>query len=138
MTQDISTIERIITGFSDLAWGTPLLVLLPGGGLLFLVYSRLLPFRYFGHGIAILRGKYNNPDEPGQINHYQALSTGLALIITGVWNSGESDGITLTADAFEGVLPGVGAYLLTLCVFIFSISTMISALMLSPSVIRTS
>jgi len=78
---EISTIERIITGFSDLAWGTPLLVLLLGGGLFFLIYSRLLPFRYFGHGLAILRGKYDNPDEPGQINHYQALSTALAATV---------------------------------------------------------
>ena len=30
--EGISTIERLITGFSDLAWGTPLLVLLLGGG----------------------------------------------------------------------------------------------------------
>jgi AGCS family alanine or glycine:cation symporter len=78
---DISNVERIITGFSDLAWGTPLLVLLLGGGLFFLIYSRLLPFRYFRHAVAILRGKYDNPDEPGQINHYQALSTALAATV---------------------------------------------------------
>jgi alanine or glycine:cation symporter, AGCS family len=81
VTEQISTIEKIITGFSDLAWGTPLLILLLGGGLYFLVYSRLLPFRYFSHAIAILRGKYDNPDEPGQINHYQALSTALAATV---------------------------------------------------------
>ncbi len=80
-TAQISAIERIITGFSDLAWGTPLLILLLGGGLFFLLYSRLLPFRYFAHAIAILRGKYDNPDEPGQINHYQALSTALAATV---------------------------------------------------------
>jgi AGCS family alanine or glycine:cation symporter len=80
-TSQISTVERIITGFSDLAWGTPLLLLLLGGGLFFLVYSRLLPFRYFGHAIAIIRGKYDRPDEPGQINHYQALSTALAATV---------------------------------------------------------
>jgi len=81
VTEQISATERIITGFSDLAWGTPLLMLLLGGGLFFLLYSRLLPFRYFGHAIAILRGKYDNPDEPGQINHYQALSTALAATV---------------------------------------------------------
>jgi AGCS family alanine or glycine:cation symporter len=52
--------------------------------------------------------------------------TALALIITGVWNQGESDGITLTADAFELALPGFGAYLLTICVAVFAVSTMIS------------
>jgi len=80
-TTDISRIESLITGFSDLAWGTPLLILLLGGGLFFLIYSRLLPFRYFRHAIAILLGRYDNPDEPGQINHYQALSTALAATV---------------------------------------------------------
>jgi len=79
--ETISTIERLITGFSDLAWGTPLLILLLGGGLFFLLYSRLLPFRHFRHAVAILRGKYDDPDEPGQINHYQALSTALAATV---------------------------------------------------------
>lgn len=73
--------EKIIVGFSDLAWGTPLLVLLLGGGLFFMAYSRLLPLRYFRHAVNILRGKYDDPNEPGQINHYQALSTALAATV---------------------------------------------------------
>ena len=71
----------MIVGFSDLAWGTPLLVLLLGGGLFFMAYSRLLPLRYFGHAIRILLGKYDNPDEPGQIRHFEALSTALAATV---------------------------------------------------------
>jgi len=62
-------------------WGTPLLILLLGGGGYFLIYSRLLPFRYFGHAIQIIRGKYDNPDEPGQINHFQALATALSATV---------------------------------------------------------
>jgi AGCS family alanine or glycine:cation symporter len=77
----ISVTERIITGFSDLAWGTPLLVLLLGGGLFFLFYSRMLPLRYVRHAVAILLGRYDDPDEPGHINHYQALSTALAATV---------------------------------------------------------
>jgi AGCS family alanine or glycine:cation symporter len=80
-SQDISTAERLITGFSDLAWGTPLLVLLLGGGVFFLLYSRLVPFRHFRHALAILAGRYDKTDEPGQINHYQALSTALAATV---------------------------------------------------------
>jgi AGCS family alanine or glycine:cation symporter len=52
--------------------------------------------------------------------------TALALIMTGVWDAGESDGITLTADAFEQAMPGIGSYLLTICVVVFSVSTMLS------------
>ena len=79
--ENLNAIEQLIIGFSNLAWGTPLLILLLGGGLFFLLYSRLLPFKYIGHAIQILRGKYDNPDEPGQINHYQALSTALAATV---------------------------------------------------------
>ena len=50
---------------SNLIWGTPLLILLLGGGLFFLVYSRLAPLRYIGHAISILTGKYDDPNEPG-------------------------------------------------------------------------
>jgi AGCS family alanine or glycine:cation symporter len=52
--------------------------------------------------------------------------TALALIITGVWNVGEVDGISLTAKAFEKALPGYGGLILTVCVTIFALSTMLS------------
>lgn len=74
-------LEKATAAFSNFMWGTPLLLLLLGGGLYFFVYSRLLPFRYFRHAILILLGHYDNPDEPGQINHYQALSTALSATI---------------------------------------------------------
>jgi AGCS family alanine or glycine:cation symporter len=68
---------------SDLAtvvW-TPVLFLIILGGLGFLIYSRGIPYRYFGHAIAILKGKYNNPNDPGQIKAYEALSTNLASTV---------------------------------------------------------
>ena len=71
-------LEHILAEFSSLAWGPWLLVLLTGGGLFFLIYSRLLPFRYFRHAVDILRGKYDNPEDAGDISHFQALSSALA------------------------------------------------------------
>ncbi len=73
--------ERIGEGIINVSngiWGTPILILLLGGGFYFLVYSRLAPLRYIGHAIQILTGKYDDPNEPGQLRHYQALSTALA------------------------------------------------------------
>lgn len=69
---------QLIIRAADFIWGTPVLVLLLGGGLFFLFYSRLQPLRYAGHALAILSGKYDNPGEPGQLKHYQALATALA------------------------------------------------------------
>ena len=67
--------------FSSLAWGIPLLVLLIGGGLYLLIASRFLPFRFFGHAIQVLRGKYDNPNDPGEISHFKALTTALSSTI---------------------------------------------------------
>lgn len=73
-------IEPVLAAFSDLAWGPPLLVLLIGGGVFFLIYSRFLPFRYLGMAIDVLRGKQDGPSE-GQIKPYEALSTAIAATV---------------------------------------------------------
>ena len=59
-------------------WGPLLLILLVGGGTFFTFYCRFTPFRYFRHGVDILLGKYDRADDPGQISHFQALSSALA------------------------------------------------------------
>ncbi|MCC1484579.1 alanine/glycine:cation symporter family protein [Winogradskyella immobilis] len=77
----METLDKIIAEFSSLAWGLPLLILLIGGGLYLLIRSRFLPFRYIGHAISILRGKYDDPNDPGQISHFQALTTALSATV---------------------------------------------------------
>lgn len=74
-------LDQYTTAFSDFVWGTPLLILLIGGGLFFLLYSRFVPFLHLGHAIAILRGKYDKADSPGDISHFQALSTAIAATV---------------------------------------------------------
>lgn len=68
---------------SDLASGvwTPVLFLIILGGIFFLVYSKFVQYKYFGHAIQVLRGKYDNPNDPGQISAYEALSTNLASTV---------------------------------------------------------
>ncbi|MFH4965544.1 alanine/glycine:cation symporter family protein [Gaetbulibacter sp. M235] len=73
--------EQFFEKFSSYAWGLPLVILLIGGGLYLLVLSKFLPFRYIGHAIQVLRGKYDDPDDPGQISHFKALSTALSSTI---------------------------------------------------------
>ncbi len=68
---------------SDLATGvwTPILFLLILGGIFFFVYSRFIHYKHFFHSIAILKGKFHNPNDPGQISPYEALSTALASTV---------------------------------------------------------
>lgn len=72
--------SEFLSNLATSIW-TPVLFLIIFGGLGFLIYSRFIPYRYFGHAIDILKGKYNNPNDPGQIKAYEALSTNLASTV---------------------------------------------------------
>ena len=74
-------LEKLASDFASLMWGYPLLILMMGGGIFFTVYSRFTPFRFFRHGIKILLGQYDNPRDPGDLTHFQALSTALASTV---------------------------------------------------------
>lgn len=74
-------LNQLIENFASFAWGLPLLILLIGGGLYLLVLSKFLPFRYFAHAIQVLRGKYDDPNDPGEISHFKALTTALSSTI---------------------------------------------------------
>lgn len=77
----LQIIESSVSAFASFMWGPPLLILLLGGGIYFSLYSRLVPFKYFGHGIDILFGKYNDPNDPGEITHFQALTSAVASTV---------------------------------------------------------
>ncbi|MDT0676743.1 alanine/glycine:cation symporter family protein [Autumnicola musiva] len=77
----MNQLDRLIAEFASLVWGLPLVILLIGGGLYLLISSRFLPFRYLGHSLDLLRGKYDDPNAPGEINHFQALSTALSSTV---------------------------------------------------------
>jgi AGCS family alanine or glycine:cation symporter len=74
-------VERQVLALAEWIWDLPLLLLLTGGGLYFLLVSRLLPFRHVGQSLRVLSGRYDRADDPGQINHYHALSITLAATI---------------------------------------------------------
>ena len=83
----METIEHVLQVTVDIVWGPPLLVLLLLGGLYLTLLSRFLPFRGAGHAVDVLRGRYDREDDPGQITHFQALSTALSATI-GLGNIG--------------------------------------------------
>ena len=50
--------------------------------------------------------------------------TALAILLTGVWQTSENDGVKLTLAAFEMGIPVIGKYLLMISVLVFALSTM--------------
>lgn len=74
----LDTIQYITTQFANYAWGPWLLCLLLGGGFYFLACSKFAPFFYLRHAVDLVRGKYDNPSDPGHISHFSALTAAMA------------------------------------------------------------
>ena len=58
-----------------------MLFLVVGGGLFLSFYSKGVPFKYFGHAIAITAGKYDDEKDPGEVSHFKALSSAVAATV---------------------------------------------------------
>ena len=56
-------------------------------GVLFTIWSGFGQYRALTHGVAVTRGKYDRKDDPGAINHFQALSAALSATV-GLGNIG--------------------------------------------------
>jgi AGCS family alanine or glycine:cation symporter len=64
----------------------PILVIgLLGAGLFLTLRLRFIQIRKLGHGFAVSSGKYDDPNEPGDVSHFQALTTALSATV-GVGN----------------------------------------------------
>jgi AGCS family alanine or glycine:cation symporter len=48
------------------------------GAVIFTIYMGFINFRGFKHAINIVRGKYDNPNDKGEVSHFQALATALS------------------------------------------------------------
>lgn len=60
----------------------PILVIaLLGTGLFLTLRFGFLQFRQLSHGCAVATGRYDNPDEPGDVSHFQALTTALSATV---------------------------------------------------------
>ncbi len=80
----------------SLASELPLIVVvLVLGGLFYTIRYGFLNVRLFGHAIAVIRGKFDDPDAKGEISHLMALTTALSATV-GLGNiSGVAIAITL-------------------------------------------
>lgn len=74
----METFSRWLEAFNGFVWGMPLIALLLGGGLFFLLYSRLAPVRYLPKAVSLVLGMGRDENASGQWTHAQALSTALA------------------------------------------------------------
>lgn len=58
-----------------------LIVMLLGTGLFLTVRLGFIQFRRLGHGVRVALGHYDDPDDPGDVSHFQALTTALSATV---------------------------------------------------------
>ncbi|PIQ23322.1 sodium:alanine symporter family protein [bacterium (Candidatus Blackallbacteria) CG17_big_fil_post_rev_8_21_14_2_50_48_46] len=71
----------------EFLWGPWAFFVLMGTGILFTIWTKFIQFRAVTHGVTVIRGVYDSPDDPGAINHFQALSAALSATV-GLGNIG--------------------------------------------------
>lgn len=78
--------ENIVNTLNDLIWATPsffpfIIVLLLGYGIFITVKLGFVQVRRFTHGLRVVTGYYDDPNDDGDVNHFQALSTALSATV---------------------------------------------------------
>jgi AGCS family alanine or glycine:cation symporter len=58
-----------------------MVLLLIGTGLLLTLRLGFVQIRHLAHGFAVATGRYDDPDEPGDVSHFQALTTALSATV---------------------------------------------------------
>ena len=81
---EFSALLATLNGF---LWHEYVLYAIVGTGIVFTFWSGFSQYRALTHGPAVIRGIYDDPNDPGAINHFQALSAALSATV-GLGNIG--------------------------------------------------
>jgi len=83
----MESLNNIMSAINGVLWHNAVLLIVLGTGILFTIWSGFCQFRAVAHGTHVLRGRYDDPADPGAINHFQALSAALSATV-GLGNIG--------------------------------------------------
>ena len=79
--------SAFLATLNSILWHEYVLYAIVGTGIVFTLWSGFCQYRSLTHGPAVIRGIYDDPDDPGAINHFQALSAALSATV-GLGNIG--------------------------------------------------
>ncbi|MCK5311105.1 MAG: sodium:alanine symporter family protein, partial [Desulfobacteraceae bacterium] len=77
--------QLMVEAIRDQLWGIPTIFLLVGSGIFISLATAFIQIRKFGYSWSLISGKFDDPDDPGEISHLQALNASLSATI-GVGN----------------------------------------------------
>ncbi len=79
--------NAVLAAVNAILWHDWVLFVVLGTGIVFTIWSRFCQYRALTHGVRVIRGSYDDPSDPGAINHFQALSAALSATV-GLGNIG--------------------------------------------------
>jgi len=79
--------DALLSQINSILWHDYVLYIMVITGLTFTLWSGFSQYRALTHGVSVIRGRYDDPDDPGAINHFQALSIALSATV-GLGNIG--------------------------------------------------
>jgi len=79
--------SALLATLNSFLWHEYVLYAIVGTGVVFTIWSGFSQYRALTHGPAVIRGVYDDPNDPGAINHFQALSAALSATV-GLGNIG--------------------------------------------------
>ncbi len=87
MHELIVNIMNALEHVNAVVWHNWVLYVVLGTGVLFTIWTKVCQWRALTHGVEVIRGKYDRREDPGAINHFQALSAALSATV-GLGNIG--------------------------------------------------
>ncbi|MDG2094977.1 MAG: amino acid carrier protein [Phycisphaerales bacterium] len=73
--------NEFLANVNEVIWADWVLYTVLGVGILFTLWTGFCQWRSLTHGVAVTTGRYDDPDDPGAINHFQALSAALSATV---------------------------------------------------------
>ncbi|MEM6639772.1 MAG: amino acid carrier protein [Pseudomonadota bacterium] len=83
----MDSFNNALSAINAILWHNYVLFAIVLVGLVFTLWTGFCQFRSLTHGFAVVRGKYDDPNDPGAISHFQALSAALSATV-GLGNIG--------------------------------------------------
>ena len=74
----MGNLSDTLANINAILWNETWILIIAATGVVFTIWSGFLQYRALTHGPKVVRGVYDDPKDPGAINHFQALSAALS------------------------------------------------------------
>jgi len=74
----MTDLSQLLASINAVLWNETWIFVIAGTGVLFTFWSGFCQYRVLRHAPGVVRGIYDDPSDPGAINHFQALSAALS------------------------------------------------------------